>query len=91
MLGGVEAEVAENAFRVKRTRVRSMILWLNDSLIDWAKPISVKVNGQVEFSGTVAPNLLLCLTQAAESYDFDRLRWAGVRFESGKKGRVVTP
>jgi hypothetical protein len=36
------------------------------------------------------PDLLLCLTQAARTLDFDRLRWAGVRIGARLAAAPVT-
>lgn len=59
-------------------------------MIDWEKPVSLKVNGRKAFEGKLTPELFVCLTLAARTYDFDRLRWAGLRFKSGSKTRPVT-
>ncbi len=58
-------------------------------MIDWSQPVSVTVDGKRVFVGTLKPDLLVCLLQAARTYDFDRLRWAGLRVR-GDVATVVT-
>jgi hypothetical protein len=38
----------------------------------------------------VKRDLYVCLSQAARTYDFDRLRWAGVRLFKDGKAAVLT-
>jgi hypothetical protein len=42
------------------------------------------------FRGRLQPDLLLALTQAARTRDFDRLRWAGWRVGHSPRVTVVT-
>jgi hypothetical protein len=39
---------------------------------------------------TLTPDLYVCLSQAARTWDFDRLRWAGVRLQHGEKPVVLS-
>jgi hypothetical protein len=66
------------------------VIWLGDGMVDWAKPITVVANGREAFAGKVAPDLAVCLAQAARTLDFDRLRWAGVKVARDGRAALVT-
>ncbi|MFQ5805495.1 MAG: hypothetical protein ACE5I3_03485 [Phycisphaerae bacterium] len=63
---------------------------LGDDMIDWDQLVSLKVNGRKAFEGKLEPDLFVCLTQAVRTYDFERLRWTGLRFKSGSRTKIVT-
>jgi pimeloyl-ACP methyl ester carboxylesterase len=53
-----------NRIEVQTHHVRRYSLFLNESLIDPVKPLTVITNGQVSFAGTVTPSLETLLRQA---------------------------
>ena len=55
---------ATNRIEVKAERVQRYSLFLNDQLIDVAKPLTVVTNGDVSFEGTVTPSIETLLRQA---------------------------
>ena len=62
-----------NRIEVHTQHVRRYSLFLNQSLIDPAKPLTVVTNGQVSFEGTVTPSLETLLRQARLRQDPQRL------------------
>jgi predicted esterase len=90
LFGELSGEISGQSIVVHRKKVSELTIWIGDGMIDWTKPVNVKVSGEKSFDGELKPDLFVCLTQAARTYDFERLRWAGLRFKSGKKLEVVT-
>ncbi|MBS0151189.1 MAG: hypothetical protein JSR31_09615 [Nitrospira sp.] len=62
-----------NRIEVQTHHVRRYSLFLNESLIDPAKPLTVITNGQVSFTGAVTPSLETLLRQARLRQDPQRL------------------
>lgn len=61
----LDATIAEsNRIEVKAERVQRYSLFLNDQLVDLAKPLTVITNGEVSFEGIVTPSLETLLRQA---------------------------
>jgi Alpha/beta hydrolase family len=61
----LDASIREgNRVEVQTHHVRRYSLFLNESLIDPVKPLTVITNGQVSFAGTVTPSLETLLRQA---------------------------
>ena len=58
------AIVSANRIEVKTERIQRYSLFLNDRLIDPAKPVTIVTNGKVSFEGTVTPSLDTLLRQA---------------------------
>jgi pimeloyl-ACP methyl ester carboxylesterase len=58
------AIVSANRIEVKTERIQRYSLFLNDRLIDPAKPVTIVTNGKVSFEGTVTPSLETLLRQA---------------------------
>ena len=90
LLGGVSGEIDGQELRVSRKRIKELTIWLGDGMFDWEQPITLVVSGRKIYEQRVTPNLHVCLTQAKRTYDFDRLRWAGLRYRSGQQVRLVT-
>ena len=90
LLGRLRGEIAGQTLAVERQHVGDLTVWIGDGMIDWGREVVVKVAGRQVFSGTLRPDLLVCLTQAARTFDFDRLRWAGVRVDAHLAARPVT-
>jgi len=89
-LGEMRGTIDGQTIDVRRKKITELTIWIGDEMIDWAQPVTVKVSGRTVFEDKLAPDLFVCLNQAARTYDFDRLRWAGLRFRSGSKTRLVT-
>jgi pimeloyl-ACP methyl ester carboxylesterase len=90
LLGHLRGEIAGQTLKVDRRHVGEMTVWVGEGMIDWRRPVTVEVAGRRAFSGTLTPDLLVCLEQAARTLDFDRLRWAGIRIDPRGKGEPVT-
>jgi len=90
LLGHLRGEVVGQTLRVDRRHVGELTVWVGEGMVDWTKPVTVELAGKKAFSGLLKPDLLVCLSQAARSLDFDRLRWAGVRVDAHGKGEPVT-
>jgi hypothetical protein len=88
-LGHLAGEVAGQVVTVETTHVKELTVWLGDGMVDWSKPVKLRVNGRNAFQGKLKPDLLVCLTQAERTRDFDRLRWAGLRVGNKPKATVV--
>ncbi|MBN2445141.1 MAG: hypothetical protein JXO22_00320, partial [Phycisphaerae bacterium] len=86
----LEGTVDGQTITVQRKKIHSLTIWIGDGMIDWAQPINVKVGGRQVFNDRIEPDLLVCLLQAVRTYDFERLRWAGIRYETRRPGRIVT-
>ena len=70
----LDASVQEgNRIEVRTHHVRRYSLFLNGSLIDPVKPLTVITNGQVSFTGIVTPSLETLLRQARLRQDPQRL------------------
>lgn len=66
----LEASIkAPNRIEVETMRVQRYSLFLNEHLIDSAKPVTVLTNGQVTFEGLVAPKVEILLRQARQRQD----------------------
>lgn len=89
-LGELRGEIRGQQIDVRRKNITVLTIWIGDGMVDWDQPVEVRVGGERVFEGRLEPDLLLCLTEAARTWDFDRLRWSGLRFESGRKTTVVT-
>ncbi|MGE3182920.1 MAG: alpha/beta hydrolase-fold protein [Phycisphaerae bacterium] len=88
-LGNLEATVEGQTVDIRRKKLRSAVIWIGDDLIDWDHPVAIRVSGREYFEGMLTRDLDLCLMQARRTRDFDRLRWSGVIFRSGKRPEVI--
>lgn len=88
-LGELDGQVEGQRISVRRKRIHDLTVWIGDSMIDWDQPVTLMVSGRKLFEGKLEPSLMVCLTQAARTYDFDRLRWAGIRVRGTSRGRIV--
>jgi hypothetical protein len=89
-LGELKGTIDGRTIDVRRRNVGELVIWVGDGMIDWDQPVVVKVSGSKVFEGKLTPDLGMCLAQAARTYDFERLRWAGIRYKPGSKARGVT-
>ncbi|MBX3320258.1 MAG: hypothetical protein KF890_10295 [Nitrospira sp.] len=70
----LDASIREgNRIEVQTDHVRRYSLFVNDSLIDPAKPLTVITNGEVSFAGTVTPSVETLLRQTRLRQDPQRL------------------
>ena len=53
------------------------------------KKSEIELDGKKIFAGRVEPDLDVCLSQAARTGDFDRLRWAGLWIDGNSQVRRV--
>ncbi len=90
LLGQLDGRIQGQEIAIAYRHVDSLMVWLGDDMVDWTKPVRVVANGEEVFSGIVNRDLFLCLREAARTYDFDRLRWAGVRVSKNGKAKLVT-
>lgn len=65
--------VGKNRIEVTAERVQRYSLFLNDTLIDFTKPLTVVTNGRLSFEGIVSPSLETLLRQARLRQDPERL------------------
>ena len=87
--GQLDGEIKGQEIKLAHKHVGSLILWFGDGMIDWNKPVRVTANAKEVFQGEVKRDLYLCLTEAARTYDFDRLRWAGLQISRDGKATVL--
>lgn len=93
-LGRLEGSIDGNTIKVSRKHADDIVVWLGDpAVMGWKRdePIVLNVAGKKVFDEIVTPDLGVCLAEAARTYDFDRLRWAGLRYVGGKKVKAVAP
>jgi predicted esterase len=86
LLGRLEGKREGQVLTVGHDHLSEFILWIGDDMMAWDLPVTVIANGKKVFEGTVQRDLLLCLSEARKSCDFDRLRWARLRIS--KDGQV---
>jgi pimeloyl-ACP methyl ester carboxylesterase len=90
LLGKLSGEVCGQTIRVERRHVGELTVWVGEGMIDWERPVAIEVDGREVFAATLRPDLAVCLAQAARSFDFARLRWAGVRVGARLDAEPVT-
>jgi poly(3-hydroxybutyrate) depolymerase len=90
LLGHLKGEVSSQTLKVDRRHVGELTVWVGEGMVDWARPVTVELAGRKVFSGTLKPDLFVCLSQAARTLDFDRLRWAGVKIDARGRALPVT-
>jgi dienelactone hydrolase len=90
LLGRLTGVRAGQTFRVTRTHIGDVVVWLGERTIDWTRPVTVEVDGKVAFSGKVAPDPAVALARAQATMDFDHLRFAGIRVSAAGEASIVT-
>ena len=88
-LGALSGEIDAQTIHLTQQHIARMILWFGEGMIDWEQPVIVFRDGRKVADQKMEPDLLVCLTQARRTYDFDRLRWAGLELGPGRRGNVV--
>lgn len=89
-LAELRGEVDGQTIRVQRKKVSEFTVWIGDDMIDWERPVRLVVSGDKAFEGRLEPDLYVCLAQAARTWDFDRLRWAGLRVRRSTQAEPVS-
>jgi len=70
----LEAQVAgPNRIAVQTQRVRRYTLFLNDTLVDYGKSVTIVTNGQVSYEGPVTPSVETLLREARHRQSRDPL------------------
>jgi dienelactone hydrolase len=65
----IDATIKDNRVTVQSQRVRRYTLFLNDQLVDLARPITVMTNGTMTFNGVVAASVRTLLHEARARHD----------------------
>jgi dienelactone hydrolase len=92
LLGEIRATLDGQRIEVETRHLADLTVWIGGGMIDWSRPVSVVHNGRQVFRGRLSPDPAVALAQALRTYDFDRLRWAGVRIDVRHgSARPVTP
>lgn len=84
-LGRVEGAVDGQTLTLRRKNVDNLVVWIGDDMIRWDAPLKINHMGRIVFDEAMEPDVLLCLTQAQRTWDFDRLRWGGIVVAGGRK------
>ncbi|MEM9597286.1 MAG: hypothetical protein AAGD06_23665 [Acidobacteriota bacterium] len=90
LLGELSGRIEGQTVTVRTKHLSDFTVWLGDGMIDWNQPVKLVVNGVAVFEGRVEKDLGVLLAQAKRSYDFERLRWAGLRVDAKGKVKPVT-
>ena len=94
VLGLVQGEIDGQTLKLQHRHVSAIVAWIGDGMIDWARPVVIDTGATAHDKPKpevkVTPDLYICLREAARTWDFDRLRWAGVRVRGGEKPAVLS-
>ncbi len=81
----------DNLFEITAENVREASLYLHPAMVDFDKPVTVKVNGDVLFSGMVTPDLATMLMLVREFDDRGRIFHAAVNLSIQTDTAPSTP
>ncbi|MEK7757146.1 MAG: hypothetical protein AAB385_08030, partial [Planctomycetota bacterium] len=76
-LGG---RVEGQTIHIETKRIAEVELRLFDGMVDFAKPITVIINGRKRHEGVVKPSVLTLLESAYEEWEFQRILYAKLPF-----------
>lgn len=76
-LGG---RVEGQTIHIETKRVAEIELRLFDGMVDFAKPITILINGRKRHEGLIKPNIATLLESAHEEWEFQRLVFAKLPF-----------
>jgi len=79
LLGTIDADISGQTVTVDTTHLSDMTVWFHDDMVNFDEPITLVVNGTTVFADVIEPSVGVALAQALRTYDFDRLRLAGIR------------
>jgi hypothetical protein len=65
---------------IETKRIAEVELRLFEGMVDFAKPITVMINGRKRREGLVKPSISTLLEFAYEEWDFQRILYAGISF-----------
>lgn len=88
-LGRLEGCVEDQLVTVRSKRAKELDVLLHGRLVDFDRPITIKMNGRRAFEGVVEPRVETLLEVAAEDWDFDRLFPVRVRIGIGRRGHQM--
>ncbi len=74
------ARVEGQTIHIETKRIAEIELRLFDGMVDWAKPITVLINGRKRHEGLIKPNITTLLESAHEQWEFQRLVFAKLPF-----------
>lgn len=83
--------LGDNQFVLISENARRLRIYLHPRMVDFEKPIVVKVNGAVLFNGKVTPDPVGMLELAKEFDDRGRVFWAGIAFNIETDGELPPP
>ena len=89
-LGRLRGTIDGQVITVDRKHIGEVTVWISPEMLNRAKPVTLIVDGEELFEGLVRPDLHVCLNQAARAFDFERLRWAGLRVGASGEVTIVT-
>lgn len=89
-MGRIQADLEGQRVSVSRHKLQTIIVWFGLEMIDWSEPVTIRIARRTRFTGTLEPSLFVCLTEAARTWDFERLRWAGVIDRPRSKAERIT-
>ncbi len=72
-LGVIEATCHAQTITLQTRRTAELVLLLSDELVDLDRPVVVERDGRTVFNGLVSRDLRVTLTEAARTWDFERL------------------
>ncbi len=90
-LGLIDARCKGQTISLTTRRCGNVILLLNDALIDLNKDVTIRRNDRTRFQGKIERDLKVMLTEAARTWDFDRLYTARVVIPVGGKAKLGYP
>jgi hypothetical protein len=88
-LGRLEGRVEDQLVTVRSKRAKELDVLLHERLVDFDRPITIKMNGRRAFEGIVEPRIETLVEVAAEDWDFDRLFPVRVRIGIGRRGHQM--
>ena len=88
LLGELRGVIDGQELSIKSRNLSELTVWFGDGMVDWNRSVTVELDGKEVFKGRLEPDLSVCLREAARTYDFDRLRWAGLRIAGSEVQRV---
>lgn len=90
LLGRLEGTASRQEVTVTSRHLDDLTVWLSGELVNLHQAVTIRVDGTVVHQAPVVADLGVALAEAARTWDFDRLRWAGLRVTGGRV-RPVTP
>jgi poly(3-hydroxybutyrate) depolymerase len=88
-LGRLEGRIDGQLVAVHSKRAKELDVLLQERLVDFDRPITIKMNGRRAYEGMVEPRVETLLEVAAEDWDFDRLFPVCVRIAIGRRGHQM--